>query len=219
MDHERRDAEGKALVDHKVTRVGEHALVQPRDVAEQVVEARAGHAACGVHVHAVKALHDLGVVGNFKIRRLRLAEALHLDVIAVVRTDGHAGVDDVRDLQHILVQLLLVLDLQLFQLCQTLRVGLDLGLDGLSLFELARVLLGLPHQHTDLLAQRVALRAQLARLGDGGALLFIQLQHLVHEGELGVLKLFLDIFPHKLGVFTNKSNIQHDFLPRYHNVV
>ena len=27
------------------------------------------------------------------------------------------------------------------------------------------------------------------------------------------------VFPHKLGVFTNKSNIQHDFLPRYHNIV
>ena len=111
VDHERRDAERKALVDHKVARVGEHALVQTRDVAEQVVEARAGHAARGVHIHAVKALHDLRVVGNFKIRRLRLAEALHLDVIAVVGADGHAGVDDVRDLQHILVQLLLVLDL------------------------------------------------------------------------------------------------------------
>ena len=73
--------------------------------------------------------------------------------------------------------------------------------------------------HTDLLAQRVALGAQLARLGDGGALLLVQLQYLVHEGELGVLKLFLDVFPHKLGVFTNKSNIQHDFLPRYHNIV
>ncbi len=58
---------------------------------------------------------------------------------------------------------------------------------------------GLSHQHTDLLAQRVAL-AQLARLGDGGALLLVQLQYLVHEGELDVLKLFLDVFPHKLGV-------------------
>ena len=61
--------------------------------------------------------------------------------------------------------------------------------------------------------------AQLARLGDGGALLLVQLQYLVHEGELGVLKLLLNVFPHKFGVFTNKSNIQHDFLPRYHNIV
>ena len=37
--------------------------------------------------------------------------------------------------------------------------------------------------------------------GFRGALLLVQLQYLVHKGELGVLKLFLDVFPHNLGFF------------------
>ncbi len=90
--------------------------MQPRDVAEQVVEARAGDAARRVHINAVEALHDLRVVGNFKIGHLRLAEALDFDIAAVVRADGDAGIDDVRDQQHDLVDLLLVLFLKLFKL-------------------------------------------------------------------------------------------------------
>ena len=116
VDHERRNAEGEALVDHEVARVGEHGLVQARNVAEQVVEARAGDAARRVHINAVEALHDLRVVGDLKIGHLRLAEALDLNVAAVVRADGDARIDDVRDQQHDLVDLLLVLFLELFKL-------------------------------------------------------------------------------------------------------
>ena len=215
MDHERRDAECEALVDHKVARVGEHTLVQARDVAEQVVEARAGDAARGVHVDAVEALHDLCVVGNFKIGDLRLAEALDLDIAAVVRADGDAGVDDVRDQQHDLVDLLLILLFELFKLGQAVGVRLDGRLDLFGLFELARVLLRLTHQHADLLREGVAAGAQLARLGDGGAVLGVELDDLVDEGELFVLELLLDVFLDLIGIFPQEFHIQHNDLPRY----
>ena len=215
VDHERRDAECEALVDHKVARVGEHALVQARDVAEQVVEARAGDAARGVHVDAVEALHDLRVVGNFKIGDLRLAEALDLDVAAVVRADGDAGVDNVRNQQHDLVDLLLILLFELFKLGQAVGVRLDGRLDLFGLFELARVLLRLTHQHADLLREGVAAGAQLARLGDGGAVLGVELDDLVDEGELFVLELLLDVFLDLIGIFPQEFHIQHNDLPRY----
>ncbi len=215
MDHERRDAEREALVDHKVARVGEHTLVQSRDVAEQVVEARAGDAARGIHIDAVEALHDLRVVGDLEIGDLRLAEALDLDIAAVVRTDGDARVDDVRDQQHDPVDLLLVFLLELFQLCQALGVRFDGGLDLFGLLELARVLLRLAHQHTDLLGERVAAGAQLARLGDGGAVPGVQLDDLIDEGELFVLELLFDVFLDQLGIVPQEFHIKHIGLPRY----
>ena len=215
VDHKWRDAECEALVDHKVARVGEHALVQARNVAEQVVEACAGDAARGVHVDAVKALHDLRVVGNFKIGDLRLAETLDLDIAAVVRADGDARVDDVRDQQHDFVDALLVLLFKFLEFGEAVGVGLDGRLDLFGFFELARVLLRLTHQHADLLREGVAAGTQLACLGDGGAVLGVELDDLVDEGELFVLKLLLDVFPDQIGIFPQEFHIQHNDLPRY----
>ena len=93
VHHEGREYIGKALADHKVTGVSQHCLVQAGNVAQQVVEALASHAACGIHINAVKALHDLGVVRDLKIRHHRLAKALCFHIAAVVRANGHAEVD------------------------------------------------------------------------------------------------------------------------------
>ncbi len=85
--------------------------------------------------------------------------------------------------------------LQSLQLGQTVGVGLDLGLGLLSLLELGGVLLGLAHQDAHLLAEGVALGAQVLSLGNGGTVLAVQLQHLVHQGKLLILELLLECFP------------------------
>ena len=100
VHHERGDDVGKAFVDHKIAGVSQHSLVQAGDVAQQIIEAIASHAACSIHINAVKALHDLGVIRDGEIGHDRLAEALCLDVIAVIGTDGHAGVDHLGDGVH-----------------------------------------------------------------------------------------------------------------------
>ena len=99
--------------------------------------------------------------------------------------------------------------LLLFQLRQTVRLLLHLGLDGLGLGQLAGVLLGLAHQHADLLAEGIAVGAQLVCLRNGGPALGVQVNDLVHQGQLGILELFLDIFLDGFGIFPNKSNVQH----------
>ncbi len=209
VDHERRDAVDKALVDHEIARIGQHGRVQPRDVAHQIIKAVAGDAAGGVHVDAAEALHDLRVIGDRKIGHDGLAEALNLHVGAVVRADRHGGVDDVGDVQHQRADARGAVLLQLFQLLKPLGVGLHLGLDLLGLGELGRVLFRLTHQHADLLGKAVAAGAQLAGLGDGGAVLRVELQHLVHHGQLVILKLFLDVFLDDLRIFPDKLDIQH----------
>ena len=211
MDHERRDDVGEALVDHEIARVGEHALMQACDVAHQVIEAVTGDAARGVQINAVKPLHDLGVVRDGEIGRFCLAKALHFDVIAVVRANGDGFVNDLRDGQHDLADLFLVFPFLLFERGETLRLRGDLRLDGLGLLQLGGIFFGLPHEHTDLFRQRVALRAQIRCLVDGGAVGLVQLEHLVYERELGVLKFLFDVLFYQFRIFTDQSNVDHVF--------
>ena len=63
-------------------------------------------------------------MGNLKIGYNGIAEALYLDIAAVVRADGNGRVDDVRDHVHDLAQLVLGLGLLLFKLRAALVVGL-----------------------------------------------------------------------------------------------
>ena len=207
VHHERRDDIGKALVDHEIAGVGQHSLMQAGNVAQQVIEAVAGDAAGGVEVDAVEALHNVNMVRDGIVRHDRLAEALDLDVMAVVGADGHAGVDHLGDRVHDLLNLGLQFGLLGFQLLQAVSLGGDLLLDFLGLGGLAGVLLSLAHQCADLLGQLVAVCAQVAGLADGGAVLGVKLDDLIDEGQLGVLELFLDVFLDSVRVFTDKANV------------
>ena len=209
VDHEGGDAVGEALVDHEVPGVGQGGLVEPGHVPQQVVEAVSGHTARRVHVDAVQALHDLRMVGDLKVRHNGLTEPLHLHVGAVVGADGHGGVNDIGDHQQQPVELRLQLPLPGLQLRQTLGVGLYLGLHRLGLLQLGGVLLGLPHEHPHLLAEGVPLGPELAGLGDGGPVLAVQGQDLVHHGQLLVLELLFDVFLHNVRVLPDEFDIQH----------
>ena len=133
MDHEGWDAVGEALADHKVPAIGQHGLVHPGDVAQQIVKPAAGHAACSVHIDAVEPLHNIRVVGYLKAGGLCLAEALHLHIAAVVLADGHGGVNDLGDDQHDLVQCGLGMFFFCLQLGHALGAGLDGGVVGVDL--------------------------------------------------------------------------------------
>ena len=161
MDHERRDAVRKALADHEIARVGQHGLVQAGNIAHEIVKSVAGDTARGVEINPVKALHDLRVVRDREVRHDGLAEALHLHVAAVVRAERHAGVDDLRDGEHDLVNFRLEFLFLLFELGQARGLRGDLRLDGLGLFELGGIFFCLPHEHADFFRQAVALGAQV----------------------------------------------------------
>ena len=207
VDHEGGDAEGEALADHEVPGVGQHRLVEPGDIPHQVVEARAGHPARRVHVHPVEALHNIGVVGDIKLRDDGLAELLHLHVLAVVLPDGDGGVDDVGDLEHDPADLRGQLGFLLLQLGQPVGVGLHLGLGGLRLLQLGGVLLGLAHEHPHLLGQLVALGAQVIGLRHGVPVAAVQLNDLIHQGELFLLELLLDVFLDDFRVVPDKFDV------------
>ena len=67
--------------------------------------------------------------------------------------------------------------------------------------------------HADLLTQSVAVRTKTVCLGDGGAAGGVQLDDLVHQGKLGVLKFLSDVFFDAVRILPDKFNVKHGFSP------
>ena len=133
VDHKGRYAIGKSLIYHEITGICKHRGMQTRDIAHEIVKAVAGNTPRSIHIYTVELFHYIGVIGYLKIGNNRLAEALHLNVMGVVGTDRHAGVDDVRDHEHDFSYLCLKLRLLLFKLGKTRGALCDLFLHLLSL--------------------------------------------------------------------------------------
>ena len=85
----------------------------------------------------------------------------------------------------------------------------DLLLYGLGLCQFAGIFLGLSHQHTNLLAEPVAVSAELVGLLNVSPALSVQRNDLVHHRQLLVLEFFLDVFLHQLRIFPDKLDVQH----------
>ena len=94
--HIRRYAVGKALVYHKIARIRQHRRVQARNVAHKVIKALTRNLAGSVLINAVKKLHNIGMVRNFKIGVRLLTKLLNLNIFAVVLTHRHARVHYIR---------------------------------------------------------------------------------------------------------------------------
>ena len=207
-DHIGGDAVGEALIDHKIAGIGQNGAVQAGDVTHQVIEAFTRNAACGLLVDAVELGHNIGVVGDLKIGVGLLTVLHNLDVFAVVLADGHRLVDDVGDLHHYFIKANLklgLLDLKFLEL-----IGL-LGNEGLHF--LGFIALALTHQGADLLADFVAVGAQVAGGDVGLQLLVIEGDGLVNEGQLGILELLADVLLYKFGVLPYEFDIEHKKLP------
>ena len=149
------------------------------------------------------------MIGNIEIGDDGLAEALDLNVCAVIRADGDGRIDDVRDGQHDLMDALCILLFETFELSEPVGLRLDLRLDLFGLLKLRGVFLRLTHEHADLLGERVAACAQIACFGYGRPVLRIEVEKLIHEGKLCVLKLLLDVLFYCVGVFSYELNVEH----------
>ena len=207
-DHEGRDEIGEAAADHEIAGIGENCGGQPRDIAFQIVKAVAAGLARAVQVYPAQALHDIHVIGDFKVGHGRFAEALHFDVLAVVPADGHGLVDNIGDDEHPLADLFRKLRFKRFKRGQLRGDLAHFGLGALGLVPLA-----FRHQAADALADRIALAAQIVAAGLGVAELPVEVQHLVDEDELVVLKLFADIILYQFGVVSQQFDVQHTNLP------
>ena len=171
---------------------------------KQIVEAVAARAARAVEVYALEALHDVDVIGDLKVGDRRLAEPLDLDVLRIVLADGHGRVDHLRDDQHALADLGGELVLFDFELGELFRHGRDLLF---SLFGARLVALG--EQAADLLADHVALIAQIVAASLAVAELLVKRDNFVDKDEFFVLELLLDVLFDRVRIAPDEFYIQH----------
>ena len=203
-NHIRRNAIGEAAVDHEIARVRQDGRVQPRDVAHEIIEAVAAGLSGAVEIDAREFFHDFHMVRHRKIRHNRLAEALALDVLGIVPTDRNGRIDDVRDHEHALADLGLVFRFLRLERGHFIGHALDLLLCFLGL-----VALTARHHAADLLGDDVALISKLVAARLCGAERRIQLDHLIDEDELFVLKFLFDVLAHHIRVRADQFDIDH----------
>ena len=158
------------------------------------------------------------MVRDGEIGHHRLAKALSLHVVGVIGADGHTGVDHLRDGVHDLLDAVSQLGFLGLQLCHLVCVGLDGGVVGidlglqLGLLGLVGALLQLTEQGAVGLAQLVAGSLQALNFLQALAVLCVLLDDFIHQRELGILELLLDVFLDSIRVVTDKFDIKHDLL-------
>ena len=80
--------------------------MQPCNIAHQIVKSITGNLSCTVHINPAKPLHNLRMVWNFKIRDNWFPVFLDFHIAAVVFSNRHRRIYDIRNSHHILFQLL-----------------------------------------------------------------------------------------------------------------
>ena len=173
--------------------------MKPGNIPHQIVETIPGHFPGAVEVNTVKALHNIRVVGDFKIRDRRLPILLNLHVLTVIPADGHAGINYVGNAHHDRYNLFSQLLFLLLQPCKARGV-----LRHLLFKRLCLLFLSLAHQRADLLGYLIFPGAQIIRFLFHRPVLYIQLNDLIHQAKLAVLKFIPDILLHSLRIFPDK---------------
>ena len=156
------------------------------------------------------------MVRNGEIGDHRLTKALCFHVVGIIRADGHAGIDHLRDGVHDLLNACRQGLFFLFQLSHLVGVGLDGGIVGIdlslqfSLLCLIGALLQLAEQGAVGLAQLVAGSLEGFHFLQRCAVLGILFDDLIHQRQLCVLELLLDVFLDGVRILTDKFDIKHD---------
>ena len=194
------------LLDVQIEHPGDQRPLQPRAGALQHVEARAAELDAALEVDDVQLRAEIPVRLRLEVERPRLPFFPDDHVLGVARPDRHAGVRQIRDAQHGVLQVR-------FHLRQLFIQRLDLIADGRHV-RLQRLPLGalpIAHELADLLRAAVALGAQHFHAHQDRPPALIQRQRLRHRRILGSQG------PHRsqdrVPVFADELDIQHDPLP------
>ena len=201
-DHERRHAVGESPVNHKIAGIGDHSGMNPGNIPHQIIKSVSGHFPGAVQIQSVEGLHDFRVVRNLEIGNLRLAETLHLHILAVVLSDGNLRVNHIGNHHHDFPDLFFHF---LFPGSQLIDAGAGfrhLAFDFLGLF-----LLTLAHQRADLFGKLILIGTQRFYFLLDVSVFFLQPDDLIHQLQLVILEFFSDVFLHSIGIFSDKPDI------------
>ena len=201
-DHKRRYTVGKATVDHKIPGIRDHSRMQSCDITHEIIKSVSCHVSRRIQINPVKPLHNLCMIRNFKIRHYRLTKPLNLHIFTVILTDRHAGIDDIGDHHHPVIDLFRQLCLFLLQQCQFLGISGDLCFQCLGILFPA-----LPHKRSDLFGIFLSQGTEIIRSLLSLAAFFIKSNNLIYHCQLTVLKLIFNILFHNIRVFPQKFNV------------
>ena len=201
-DHKGRYTVGETAVDHKVSGIGDHGRMQSGDIAHQIVETVSRNLSGGFQIDPVKPLHDLRMIRDLKVRCHGISEFLDFHITAVVLSDGHRRINDVRDRHHALFDLFRKGSLLFFKFGQSICIGIHL-----CLYRLRLLFLSLLHQCTDLLGKCISGVSQFVPLLLYGTHFLVQFDHFIHQRKLVILKLFLDVFLYRIRIFTDEFDV------------
>ena len=136
------------------------------------------------------------MIWNFKIRHNRFSKFFNLYIFAVIFSDRHAWINDIRNCHHDLFDLFCQLCLFLFQFSKALRPLCYFCFQSFGFFFFA-----LCHQTADIFRDFLSLRTQLVRFLLCRAALFIQCDHFIYKRKFAVLKFIFDILFYNIRIF------------------
>ena len=171
--------------------------MQSCNVAAQIIKAIAAGLAGAVKIYTVEFFHNVNMVGHFVFRYHRFPKTLDLYIFAVITSNWHRRINDIWDHQHSFPDFSFKLCLQSFQILQLL-----IDFYNLCLCLFSFILLSLGHKAADLLADGVTLCSQGISLSFGVTVLSVHFDNFIHQNQFFILKLFSDVFLHKLWIGT-----------------
>ena len=201
-DHKWRYAVSKSTVDHEITCVCDHCGMQSCDVSHQVIESVSGNFSCTVKVDTVERFHDFCMVWDFKIRNNRLTEAFDLYVFAVIFSDRHRRIDDVRDNHHVCFQFFFYFSFFCGKFVDTISTCCYLTFYFLCLFFFT-----LFHQAADLFGQFVSFCTQSFYFLFDLTVSLVQLQYFIYQRQFFILEFISDILFYNFRIFSHKFNV------------
>ena len=184
---------------------GDQRTLEPCAGALQQIEARPAELDATIEVDDIERRPQIPVRLRLEVEHARRALGAQDDVLGVVLPHRHAGMRQVGDVQHRLLQRRVHLDELLIQ-----RLDLVADLAHVRLERLALGALPFPHQLADLFRSGVALGPQRLDPRQDGAPPLIQCQGLDHRHVGGPQRLHRP--EHLVSVLAHDSDVQHDFL-------
>ena len=196
-DHERRNAICKSSIDHKISCISKYCRMDPSNVAHKIIKTIACHSAGRIHVNAVKAFHNLCMIGDLKIRHHRITEFLDLHIFTVILTNRNRRIDNIGDHHHDLLDLLFHFVFFCSKGIHAVCLSRNLLFDLFCFF-----FLSLSHHGTDLLGQFVSVGTKSLYFVFDLTVLLIQLHHFIYKSQFFILKLIFDILFYNIRILS-----------------
>ena len=205
-DHIWRYAVGKTFIYHKIPCIGKNSGMKPCDITHKIIKAASCNLSGCLQVDSVYRLHNIGMIGHFKIRHNRFPKSFYLYIFGIILSDRNTIIYNIRNNEHYLIYTLRKLVFLLFKLLKSVCKCIYFRLRFLSLF-----FFPFSHKLSDFLRDDVSLIPKLISFGLRFSYAYIKLGDLINKRKLIILKFLFYILLNKIGIFPDQLYVYHLF--------